>query len=212
MAKPEEEARRQIDAALELAGWSVQDVNALNLDAARGVAVREFPLAKGFGTADYLLYVDGRAAGVLEAKKAGTTLTGVECQSEKYAAGVPEDLPAALRPLPFLYQSTGVVTVFTNRLDPEPRSRTIFHFHRPETLADWLEREPTSFPMVGSQQDPLSDRPASFRTRLLTLPQLDAPNLWPAQQMDLEFRRSRIPHQYLHDTESHAYLPGQRQL
>ncbi len=182
MAKPEEEARKQIDEALMLAGWAVQDPGAVNVDAARGVAIREFPLAKGFGTADYLLYIDGQAAGVLEAKKAGTTLTGVEVQSEKYAAGVPDELPAPLRPLPFLYQSTGIETVFTNRLDPEPRSRPLFHFHRPETLADWLDRAPTSLPMIGGKPNPLSQRPASLRTRLLTLPALDVENLWPAQQ------------------------------
>ena len=52
-----------------------------NIHAARGVALREFPLNTGFGFANYLLYVDGKAAGVVEAKKEGTTLTGVEVQS-----------------------------------------------------------------------------------------------------------------------------------
>jgi len=182
MPRPEDEARKQIDAALTLAGWAVQDIDAVNLDASRGVAVREFPLAKGFGFADYLLYVDGQAAGVLEAKKAGSTLTGVEVQAEKYAAGVPEHLPAPVRPLPFLYQSTGVETTFTNRLDPEPRSRRVFHFHRPETLAAEMEREAVSLPMIDGKPDPSSDKPGSFRLRLRTLPALDPANLWPAQQ------------------------------
>ena len=182
MARPEDEARKHIDAALALAGWAVQDVAAMNLDAARGVAVREFPLAKGFGFADYLLYVDAQAVGVLEAKKAGTTLTGAEVQAEKYAAGVPEHLPAPVRPLPFLYQSTGVETVFTNRLDPEPRSRSIFHFHRPETLADGVAEEPVGLPAKAGAPDPASQVPATFRRRLLTMPDLHAENLWPAQQ------------------------------
>ena len=60
---------------------------ALNVHASRGVAVREFPLRSGHGFADYLLYVDGRAAGVVEAKPEGHTLTGVEAQSGKYGAG-----------------------------------------------------------------------------------------------------------------------------
>ena len=67
--KPEEAARKQIDAMLEAAGWSVQDAGSVNLSASRGVAVREFPLSKGYGFADYLLYVDGRAAGVVEASQ-----------------------------------------------------------------------------------------------------------------------------------------------
>src|SRR3954452_15649657 len=105
MPKPEEVARQQIDAALDKAGWIVQDASAANVHAGRGVAIREFPLKAGHGFADYLLYVDRKAAGVVEAKKAGTTLTGVETQSEKYSAGLPDGLPAHHSPLPFLYQT-----------------------------------------------------------------------------------------------------------
>ena len=72
---------------------------------------------------------------IIEAKKEGVTLIGVEVQAEKYSKGLPTDLPAHIRPLPFLYQSTGVETRFTNGLDPQPRSRPVFSFHRPETLA-----------------------------------------------------------------------------
>src|SRR5438132_259826 len=133
MAAPEESARQQIDEALTVAGWAVQDAKEANLHAARGVAIREFPLKAGHGFADYLLYVDAKAAGIVEAKKAGETLTGAETQAAKYSEGLPDALPAHQRPLPFLYQSTGVETRFTNWLDPEPRSRRVFHFHRPET-------------------------------------------------------------------------------
>src|SRR3972149_2282556 len=135
---PEKEARERIDKSLSQASWQVQDASAANLCVSRGVAIREFSLKPGHGEADYLLYVDGRAAGVVEAKPAGFTLTGVERQSEKYGEGLPENLPAWRRPLPFLYQSTGVETRFTNGLDPEPRSRPVFAFHHPETLAEWL--------------------------------------------------------------------------
>ena len=83
----EQRARANIDRLLEQAGWSLQDVVALNPFASRGVAVREFPLRHGHGFADYLLYVDGRAAGVVEAKPPGHTLTGVESQSGKYGDG-----------------------------------------------------------------------------------------------------------------------------
>ena len=103
----EEETRVEIDALLGAAGWLVCDVSAANIHAARGVAIREFPLGAGFGFADYLLYVDGKAAGVIEAKKRGSTLTGVEIQSARYAQGLPASLPAWRRPLPFVYESTG---------------------------------------------------------------------------------------------------------
>ena len=85
---------------------------------APGVAVREFSLKPGHGSADYLLYVNRRAAGIVEAKPEGHTLVGVETQSEKYSTGLPDALPAYRRPLPFLYQSTGVETRFTNLLRP----------------------------------------------------------------------------------------------
>ena len=113
----------------------MQDVAVLNVHAARGVAAREFPLRPGHGAADYLLYLDGRAAGVVEAKPEGHTLTGVEAQSAKYGAGLPDSLPCYVRPLPFLYESTGAETHFTNGLDPQPRSRNVFSFHTPDTLA-----------------------------------------------------------------------------
>ena len=93
----------------------------------------------GFGFADYLLYLDRKAAGAIEAKAEGT-LTGVEAQSAKYAAGLPANLPAVKRPLPFLFESNGSVTYFTNGLDPKPRSRQVFSFPRSETLIEWLEQ------------------------------------------------------------------------
>ena len=136
MAQPEQKAREGIDRLLVLAGWQVCDLAQADIHGARGVALREFPLKSGHGFADYLLYIDGKAAGVIEAKKPGSTLTGVEIQSGRYAQGLPEGLPAWRRPLPFLYESTGVESHFTNGLDPEPRARPVFAFHRPEMLAE----------------------------------------------------------------------------
>ena len=106
-------------------------------------------MASGHGFADYLLFVDGRPVGALEAKKVGHTLTGVEVQARNYAEGLPPELDAPIIPLPFLYLSTGVRTRFTNRLDPKPRSRLLFHFHRPETIAEWLQAEPLSASEAG---------------------------------------------------------------
>src|SRR5664280_737349 len=136
---PEATARLVIDAMLTASGWVVQDFKKIALGVARGVAVREYPMSTVHGSADYLLFVDGGAVGVVEAKKVGTTLVGVEWQSNKYGTGVPDRLQVRRRPLPFLYESTGVETRFTCGLDPEPASRRVFSFHRPETLAGWLD-------------------------------------------------------------------------
>jgi type I restriction enzyme R subunit len=174
---PEQAARVQIDAALIKAGWLVQDARDMNLHAGRGVAVREAQLQKGHGAADYLLFVDAMAAGVIEAKKQGETLTGVEVQAERYSEGVPALIPAHIRPLPFLYQSTGVETRFTNRLDPAPRSRSLFHFHRPETLAEWLSAEPLQNILAG----PVPLLPSTLRGRFRRMPEIEDPKLWPAQ-------------------------------
>ena len=107
---PELKAREQIDAALAAAGWIVQDRDEVNLAAGQGVAVREFRLTPPHGFADYLLFVDGKAVGVLEAKPEDHTLSGVEVQAERYAGGLPPGLNPPVEPLPFLYLSTGAVT------------------------------------------------------------------------------------------------------
>jgi type I restriction enzyme, R subunit len=178
---PEDIARADIDSQLAAAGWLVQDVRALNIHAGRGVVARAFPLTRGFGVADYLLYVDSQAVGVVEAKRAGETLTGVELQSEKYGAGLPSGIPAPIRPLPFLYESTGIETRFTNRLDPHPKSRELFTFHRPETLARWLAAEPLWMPILEGKPHPLSERPATLRAQFTAMPGIDEGGLWPAQ-------------------------------
>src|SRR5436309_5144370 len=85
----EAQARIQVDQMLAAAGWVVQEPEAVNLAAARGVAVREFILMPPHGRADYLLFVDRMPVGVIEAKPAGATLTGVEWQTKKYVGGVP---------------------------------------------------------------------------------------------------------------------------
>jgi len=139
--KPEEEARQKIDQMLEASGWTVQDLQQLNLGASLGVAVREFPLKSG--TADYLLFADRKAVGVVEAKPVGTTLSGVADQTGIYMAGVPDNLPHVQEPLPFGYESTGTETFFRDLRDPAPRSRRVFSFHRPETLNEWLTQQNT---------------------------------------------------------------------
>ncbi|MBK6767733.1 MAG: DEAD/DEAH box helicase family protein [Ardenticatenales bacterium] len=192
-ATPEQRARETIDVSLARSGWAVQDRASMNLYASAGVAVREFPLAPGHGYADYLLFVDGKAVGVLEAKPEGHTLTGVEPQSQRYAGGLPASLTAPVRPLPFLYQSSGSVTRFTNLLDPDPRSREVFAVHQPTTLAEWLAADPLSdwtrgwsdtkriaeaFPRL---EGAWAERPATLRSRVRMMPPVNERGLWPNQ-------------------------------
>ncbi len=181
---PEQEARLSIDRLLEQAGWAVQNADSINLYTSSGVAVREVPLKSGHGKADYLLYVNQKAVGVVEAKPEGSTLTGVEVQSEKYSKGLPDNLPAHHNPLPFLYESTGAETQFTNRLDPEPRSRLVFSFHSPETLAKWIGTSET----LGTDPRRIAEERGDYlaadnlRQRLKAMPPLNTSGLWPVQE------------------------------
>lgn len=158
---PEEKARQSIDRQLTDCGWLVQDYRDTYITAGLGVAIREFPLQTG--EADYLLYVDGQIIGVIEAKPEGHTLTGVETQSAKYTTGLPPDLPRWKTPLPFAYESTGVVTQFTNTLDPDCRSREVFTFHRPEELLRLVQLD------------------GQLRARLRSMPPLNTERLWRVQ-------------------------------
>jgi type I restriction enzyme R subunit len=151
----------------------------VNLHIGRGIAIREFPLKQGHGEADYLLYLDGQAAGVVEAKPAGHTLTGVEIQSDKYKNGLPDELPAWFRPLPFCYQTTGIESRFTSNLDPDPRSRQVFSFHRPETLAAWIDDSTAEKEMAAQRGAHWT--PSTYRARLRQMPPLRVEGLWPAQ-------------------------------
>jgi len=158
---PEEQARQVIDAQLRACGWLVQTRDQINLFAGRGVAVTELSFKNG--EPDYTLFVDGKAIGTIEAKPAGFSLIGTEQQSAKYVYGKPSGLPVWHDPLPFSYESTGEETRFTNHLDPEPCSRRVFAFHRPETLAEWAEKD------------------KQLAQRLAEFPPLAAGTLWPAQ-------------------------------
>jgi type I restriction enzyme R subunit len=163
--QPEQKARKRIDAMLAAAGWVVQDYKSVNLYAGVGVAVRE--LVTTAGPADYVLFVNSQAVGVIEAKKKGTPLSGVEWQTVKYQTNVPDEVPAFLVDdhLPFAYESTGDETWFTCRFDPEPTARRVFWFHRPETLDDGLA-------------DRNKGRGGSLRARIPDMPDLDENPSW----------------------------------
>jgi len=160
---PEQKARVHIDSLLTEAGWQVQTRSQMNRTAASGVAVCEFPLTTG--EVDYLLFAGGRPIGVVEAKAAGTSLSGVEPQARNYAQGLPDRLrPMAWHdPLPFRYVSTGIETFFADDRDPNARSRRIFTFHRPETLISWAQQQ------------------SALAMRLRQMPELKPGNLWPVQ-------------------------------
>lgn len=149
---PEQIARDNIDKQLIACGWMIQDKKKFNLAAGLGVAIREYQT--DIGPADYVLFVDKKPIGIIEAKREeeGVRLTTVEEQSSQYAN-------AKLRllnndPLPFVYESTGEITRFTDYRDIKPRSRNVFTFHRPETFVQWLSQ------------------PKTLRTRLHDLPAL----------------------------------------
>lgn len=137
---PEQKARANIDKMLSQAGWQVQNLKDVNPSASLGVVVREYPTETG--PADYILFVDCVPVGIIEAKKEGTILTSVETQAERYSSSKLK-WQVNTKNLPFIYCSTGAVTTFTDKRDPAPRAREIFHFHFPETLAEWLKLEYT---------------------------------------------------------------------
>lgn len=136
---PEQIARDKIDAMLIAAGWAVQDLVDADHTAAEGIAIREYQTA--IGPADYALFVNRKPVGIVEAKREeeGYHITAVEEQSNAYADSKLK-YTKVNEPLPFVYESTGTVTRFTDRRDPKPRSREVFGFHRPETLSEWLEQ------------------------------------------------------------------------
>jgi len=173
---PEELAREQIDARFRESGWAVQDRDGVDLTEARGVAVREMKMKSGHGFVDYLLFVDGNAVGVFEAKPDGHTLSGVDHQAHKYSTGLPDWINAPIRPLPFVYVGTGAITRLTNLLDPDPRSRRIFQIQRPETLAEWVAAESLAGP---ASEQVAEGPPSSLRGRIQTMPPLNIGNLWP---------------------------------
>lgn len=174
---PEQIARDQIDERLAEAGWRVQTKEALDFSAGVGIAVREFPTDTG--PADYVLFVNRRAVGVIEAKPKdwGHKITTVEDQSAGYAEAKLKWVNNQ-EPLPFVYESTGVITRFTDRRDPKPRSREVFTFPRPETMAEWLSK------------------PRSLRARVNDIPTLDPTGLRDCQiaaiqNLEKSFREDR---------------------
>ena len=139
---PEEKARVIIDSKLEQSGWVVQSMDELNPNAALGVAVREFPTSTG--PADYALFIDGLPVGVVEAKKreSAENITTVEEQSARYATSIFKWVKQDYT-IRFAYEATDKLIRFTDYKDLKYRSRTVFSFHRPETLSRLLSQSDT---------------------------------------------------------------------
>ena len=165
-ARPEQQARGVIDDNLRAAGWQVQSADSMDISAAFGVAVAEVPISRRVGTPDYTLYVDREKVGIVEAKAHGA-LSGAEAQSARYASDADRREVRDARPQPELryrFESNGHKTYFTDGGDPVPRSREVFNFPRPQTLAE-LSAQPA----------------ATLRSRLQRLPALDESRLWAVQ-------------------------------
>lgn len=156
--KPEDKAREKIDELLKQVGFVIQDRAEFNRNASFGVAVREFVMSDG-SKADYLLFVKGKACGVIEAKKEGVSLSGIEIQAKHYAVHVSAELRVWQSPLPFIYESNFNEIYFADLREKDSRSRQIFSFHTPQALYEMLNRDKT------------------LRDSLKELPKIDAANL-----------------------------------
>lgn len=168
----EAQARQKIDADLRLAGWVIQDRAEMNLSAGPGVAVREVPM--GDGRVDYLLYLNQKIVGVIEAKPAGTTLAEVHLQAMRYASSLTpgQKLNAVLANgvLPFVYEASSTELYFSNHFDPEPTSRRIFNLQRPSTLEALIRAE-----------DPVTGK-GGWRSQIQNMPSTDGYDLRPASE------------------------------
>lgn len=173
---PEQIARDKIDEMLKLTGWDVQTKKNVNHAIAKGIAIREYQTDAG--PADYVLFVDRKPVGIIEAKREdeGHRLTMVEEQSRRYATAKLKYLNND--PLPFVYESTGTLTRFTDNRDPNPRGRIVFSFHTPDSIAEKLKHK------------------QSLRERVLSIPKLDPTGLRPAQivaidNLEHSFKKNR---------------------
>lgn len=168
---PEQEARVLIDELLTRAGWFVCDRKDIDLVNHRGNAVREVIMAADHGRADYLLYVDRKVVGIIEAKPVGTPLAGVQWQSAMYAMGLPQAyLPIATLKddrLPFVFEASGSETQYTNGFDPVPTARKLFNFSKPETLSRIIR---------DAEEKPGAP---TWRARILSIPPYDTYDLRP---------------------------------
>ena len=173
---PEQFARDNIDKLLRNAGWTIQSAKKINWNESLGIAIKEYQT--DVGPADYVLFVDRKPVGIVEAKKedVGQNLSTVEEQSSGYANAKLKYLNND--PLRFVYESTGALTRFTDYQDPKPRAREIFSFHTPKTLLSWSKQDKT------------------LRGRFFDIPELETDGFRPAQikairNLESSFKQNR---------------------
>lgn len=137
--KPEEKARIKIDRMFAEAGWAVVDRDhyAPNMTA---VAIKE-GLLKGNLEADYFLFINGKAVGILEAKREEVDVSGdLVCQQATlYARSVPSCYQAYMKPLPLIYQSNGNMVLFKDYRDPDSNYTELNRIHTPWEIVKMLD-------------------------------------------------------------------------
>jgi type I restriction enzyme R subunit len=139
---PEAQARQVIDERLQAAGWLVQDYRQLNLGAGVGHSCARVPHRYRPGRLRALR--QSHACGVIEAKKDGAGETSPLPKIKPSATPLANlKWRKANTPLRFLFEATGQIIRFTDNADPAPRSRELFHFFKPEELAEWLVQPDT---------------------------------------------------------------------
>ncbi len=169
---PEEKARIKIDQWLTDAGWKVINRDEFESNSS-AVAVRE-GLLQGNKEADYFLFINGKAIGILEAKREEIdAASDMVCeQVETYAKSVPSCYTAYMKPIPFLYTSNGKDFYFRDFRDPDSAYEPIAVMHKPKKLVEMLGIEdpfaglPTLNPkgLRDCQFEAITELEKSFRT------------------------------------------------
>ena len=135
---PEEKARVKIDRWFADAGWLV--VNREEFEPTMtAVAVRE-GLLKGNLEADYLMFINGKVCGVLEAKREEVDVDSdkVSDQVTTYAKSVPSCYQTWQKPIPLLYKSNGKIVLFQDFRKSNTDWEEINRIHTPKEIVALL--------------------------------------------------------------------------
>ena len=140
---PEEKARIKIDQWFADAGWKVVDREDYE-PTCTAVAIRE-GLLKGNLEADYFLFVNGKAVGVLEAKREDIdAFSNKVCeQATLYARNIPNIYQTYQKPLPFIFTSNGKDLYFCDFREQDSYFKQIMSIPTPHELVKKLGIEDT---------------------------------------------------------------------
>lgn len=133
---PEQKARVKIDQMLKDSGWTVVPRDDFTPDAVNAQAVEE-NLMKGNLEADYILYLDGKAIAVLEAKREENKL-GLEVaeQAQNYGNILPDWVQAWKTPLPFIFLCNGDLLLFKDMREAKPSYKVIKKMFTPKEIVN----------------------------------------------------------------------------